>query len=253
LRFLAIALIVFVGATEARADPQFSDSDLLDGNWSSQVFILRIGSGGVGHVSTGGNPGGFRRIAIDVGSATEPLMSQVVLADFRASAIVDPSQDAVVTVDYTEDFRCLSSLGCVNLGQAHGPALEQDGMVYINNAQVTHIAEAWDSLAITGLTAESFVRVQPDGQVSGSEHPDFSISGSPIQFGYFRRMSAAGGGLQFATEADIDNWLVTVHTGLPVPAMTPGASAVLVSLLLALGVVFSRRAADSPRKLQRVL
>jgi len=51
VRFLAIALIVFVGATEALADPQFSDSDLLDGNWSSQVFVLRIGSGGVGVVS----------------------------------------------------------------------------------------------------------------------------------------------------------------------------------------------------------
>ena len=52
----------------------------------------------------------------------------------------------------------------------------------------------------------------------GTQNPNFSASGAPIQFGFYRSNSTSVGGNGMATYGGIDNWSVTVRYDAATPA-----------------------------------
>ena len=90
----------------------------------------------------------------------------------------------------------------------NAPALMQGGTIFVASASV-HIfyLPIWEPVSLTNLTETSFSDVHGNGT-----HPDFSIFGATIQFGYLTAAPANGfWGPPNYTEG-VDNWEVIIHT-----------------------------------------
>jgi hypothetical protein len=133
----------------------------------------------------------------------------------RIDAAYDPAlQGAIATINYSEDAKYFGPLPGGD-GQGTGCALLQGGTFYHIDMVITSATD-WHSLHSISLTKDDFHSLnEPD------DHPDFSINGSPIIFGFFRGNSTRGTTGYFR-DAGIDNWSVTVN---PVPLPPPVANA----------------------------
>ena len=85
----------------------------------------------------------------------------------------------------------------------------QNGSYYIPNVADYPTANQWVSFAHTGLTASDF------SLIGGSSHPDFSASGSPIEFGYYTSNGTGFG--TGHTDSGIDNYSASI---VPEPSST---------------------------------
>ena len=156
------------------------------------------------HVATGGIPGAYWSVQIFLGASTDFGVS--VFAGYVSSAAVwDPATDGPVTrLDYAEMARTLT--GRV---QRTGPALVQDGRLFcavLPDAPLFTSSSSWELLTATGLGADDFV------WPGTSIHPDFSASGKPISFGFYRANSGLPhqpGGV--GPVCGIDNWRIEVN------------------------------------------
>jgi opacity protein-like surface antigen len=206
--FAALLLVSIVSAAPAASAATFSDATFNNADWTVTVEVLNLGGSVNGsQVTTGGNPGAFRRINNVLNSAAgQPFSNSVFGFHARAGATWNPGiQGAITSLAYEEDAYRYSGSGV----QANGIALRQGGVIYYGPASLTpSTTGVWQHYAWSGLTAGDFDAVAP-----GVQNPDFSSAGGPIQFGFYRSNSTSVGGSGGTVSGGIDNWAVTVEQG----------------------------------------
>jgi len=187
----------------------FEDTTFADSLWTLTPFIF--GNGGTttaNQLPEGGNPGTFRGVENMILEApNDSTFSGVWGFHLRTDASFDPqAYGAITSIDYMEDASLLEGSG---QGQGTGPALMQDGMVYIASGLFVPDS-TWTAKSKTGLLATDYMFL--DNQtLDPQKNPDFSETGSPIQLGFFRANSTGEGGAAYNTLAGIDNWRTCVH------------------------------------------
>jgi hypothetical protein len=184
----------------------FTDSTFSDASWTVTTYI--DGNGGTVsavQVAAGGNPGPHRSVTLQVNAGPPGARSDVFSFHWAGGAVYDPTvSGSIASVDYAEDY--------LGPGQATGLVVRQDGNVYYASPsyQVTTPSTTWTHITHAGMAASDFVLLAPDLTTS-SQHPDFSATGKPIEFGFLRANSTGVGAAGYTTTVGIDNWLVTVR------------------------------------------
>ena len=232
LRLLGVMAIVLV-ANFATVQPaagrdfdnvslaQAATTSFFDGTFNNSDWSLTVFTNGAGGNATatqqlsGGNPGAFFQIVDITPSAPAPNdLGQVFPVFMRAGATHNPStQGPITSVDYAEDSILLRGGGD---GLGAGVALIQNGKVYLGPEHVTP-SFMWTHFANAGMGADQFALLLPVSQwfstaiTDPTQHPNFSASGAPIQFGFYRGNSTGFGGGGYTRTGGIDNWSVTVH------------------------------------------
>ena len=199
-----VCTIIVAGPSLLRADATFSDGTFTNSNWT--VSTISSGGGGMidfaGQVSSGGNPASYRRVDLTVNSGS----SAIFAINLSTISIYNPqTQGAITTVDYSED-----SIAFTARSQSSGFCLLQNGTIYFANALSYFPTATWTTHSVTGQHFSDFL------DFDGNSSPDFSANGAPIEFGFWREISA-GGGNSFSSSTGIDNWTVMVHS-VPEPA-----------------------------------
>ncbi len=216
-RFLfafVFALGVSISASNAFATVIISDSTFNDSDWTATVAASTGGSSQTAlQNASGGNPGAYRFM-----THTLPGHSSIAVVHFFQPETYTPStQGAITSLDYSEDrIQFNPPFNGAAIGAT--PLLEQGG-VFFFGPDITYTSTAWTTLSLTGLTAANFS--------SGSNHPDFSASGTTIMFGYLRSNTNIAD-QQIITQHGIDNWSFTIHNavqsvpdsgGMPLPLL----------------------------------
>jgi hypothetical protein len=212
---IAAMLATVAGLAPARADATFSDGTFVD--WTFENAWTTGGATSVAFTSaTDGNPPPYRHT-----TNTMPGGSTTVDAHLKLSAVYDPSvQGAIDSVDYAYDLNPFAPNFAIP-AVAYGPLLKQDGRYYIAPGDLAHslvFPNQWRHFEHPNLTEGSFRETTPAGP---GGHPDFSASGSPIQFGYFTSNSTCCFGIG---NSGLDNWFVHVTSEGPIG---PGPPATL--------------------------
>lgn len=212
-----LGLFLLVAGTSPGAAATFSDTQFLPADWTITTETLNLGgSVTASQVTTGGNPGAFRRINDVLASATgQPFSNSVFGSHARAGATWSPAvQGQIAALAYQEDAYRYAGSGV----QANGIALRQGGVIYYGPGSVTPgTTGVWANYAWSGLTATSFDALAP-----GVQNPDFSPSGGVIQFGFYRANSTSVGGGAATISGGIDNWNVTIEQATPAAVTTWG-------------------------------
>lgn len=196
------------------ADPvTFFDGTFNDTDWA--VLTETADNGGTvnAYQTSGppvGNPSPYRYIENTVNGTSKK--SSVWGFHKYISGVYDPqTQGAIASIDYCEDSIMFRGWG---EGQATGPALVQGGVVYYYQPYLFCNQGTWTTQSLYSLTAVDFERPYWTGS---TDHPDFSGSGEPITFGFWRGNSTLSS-VGYTIYAGIDNWSLCVK---PIPA--PGA------------------------------
>ncbi len=92
-----------------------------------------------------------------------------------------------------------------------GLGVFQGGVAYLSGPEVPPATGLWVPVDRNGLTAVTFTS-------EAATHPDFSATGQPLTFGYFRYVTVPAGVV--TASYGLDDWKVTVH---PVAADAGGA------------------------------
>ena len=199
-------------ATSTSADVIFQDGTFSDTNWS-QIEIFGTGTATSMQMPAGGNPGQFRHITNNLGAGSGALLRAFHHYGSTQATRYEPMVSGAITaLDCSIDFQPISG---PTGGQGIAFALKQSQVVYFAMPIAVQNNPVWQTHAVAGLTAASFVRA--DGQAGT---PNFTASGQPIRFGLLTYNSANPSGTAFTTEAGYDNLVVRV-----IPA--PGAVAAL--------------------------
>lgn len=192
----------------------YSDGTFADSDWAMVTFPSSPTGQFTEQISAGGNPGAYKRVATINNNFTYN-------AHLREAFTYDPSSmGAISSIDWSIDYKNFFSFG---LGQGYGLVLQQGGTIYRGNFFATGLGGGWQTTSESGLTSLVF----GDG-ISGSSHPNFSSSGSPITFGF---MTSNGN----AATIDIgyDNYRVTLNS-VPEPAVALTLGSIFGGLLLRL-------------------
>ena len=258
-RSLGRAVIVFgilAALTSMHAMAQtavVSDSTFLNTDWTlSQFFVGNAGTVTAVQDLAVGNPAPSRIVTDSVGAGPSATTESVVLgASIYTPFTYNPAvSGAIASLNYTEDAACTS--GCFGQGQSTGPAVLQGGNVYILCciSVITGPGLTFANHALTGLTAADFGLVSlttAGGTSDSTQHPNFSASGAPLQFGFFRANGSSNGGAAYTLAAAIDNWQVSIFAAAPpassvaVPTVGALELAVLAGVLCLLGFAYLRR------------
>lgn len=221
---LSAGLLLNVFSTDSRA-ATFSDGRFAD-SWSS--VVVGDGTSAATRVTSGGNPNSYFSIT----NVTDP--GEFVYGVYlKTTAVYTPSlEGAIASIDYDEDAKFFVGGGN---RQAGGMALRQGGVIYVSTKSGFTNSADWGPLmssalsppsvplTFAGLSAEDFSNIN-----DASLHPDFSVSGGAITFGFFRANRNAG-----TRVSGIDNWSVTINTAaapVPLPAAIYGQLAAVALL-----------------------
>jgi len=186
----------------------FADGEFLDTDWLAAA--LPAGSASApAHteelVATGGHPGAFRRMAIQLG----PLSHAGTVAYTSLVGSYDPqAQGAVYVIDYSEDGISLETSSSRSTRTAM--LLDQGGRRYMATSpdSLLRLAAIWEvSQDTPSLHPQDFALLDGPACGTGESCPDFSRLGAPMRFGYWRISSGEPGD---AISHGIDNWKVTV-------------------------------------------
>ena len=197
----------------------FSDATFANSDWESEVFLHgNGGSSSAVQTQTGGNPMSYFQITNDINDAPTGDFSSVWAFYRRIGAEFDPStQGAINFIDSSQDAIVFSTPSTI-LFQSIRVGLRQNGSVYAAGG-VNPTSESWTSVLFEGLTQSDFALIDP---VQGFPtdlglNPDFSTSGSTIEFGFLRTNSTSFGGPGSTTIGGVDNWMLTVNHAVAVP------------------------------------
>jgi hypothetical protein len=186
-------------------------------------------------LNNGGNHQSFRIVEILLNSPTPSTEASLTAFSGKLDAVYDPSQGAIQSVDFLIDTKNMSEVGD---GHLVGAAIKQDGLVFVAlDPQLFTPETGWvGDKSQPGLKAEDFLDA-----AGSSANPNFTASGSPIEFGFFNASSAPAGSTTSARTVALDNWSVTLNTAsvnaVPLPAPLPLG---LVGLACA-GLAYTRR------------
>jgi hypothetical protein len=200
---------------ECPATVQFFDGTFNNSDWLATEVVDTVTGGGTftaSQVATGGNPGSYRAFSFS-GNAPGDYM----VGHLRIGATYNPSQQgAIAQINYSFDLNYFDA-GPGKVAP-YALLLVQNGTHYessFNSAE----SNMWTTVQQTGLTSANFTRRAGPGPFN----PDFSASGSVIQFGYYFGVMLTAG--TFVNEdSGLDNWSVTVDTVEP-PIYVTGSDA----------------------------
>lgn len=215
-----LVLVLSVVSTGYSQMVVFSDGDFNPSNWTFGTS-LSMGSGGsVNRISSGGNPGSYLRLTLSMSAG----VGDAGIWGLNNSAVYNPAtQGAIESVALSEDV--------LEIGSPHagGAVLMQNGLLYY---RFTYIAAgtSWTTLSAGPGTAADYILYPSPNNGITSLHPDFSILGAPITFGFYRNIGGTAL-TDFSNPAGLDNWKTTVNV---VPE--PSAILLLVSALVLFGV-----------------
>jgi MYXO-CTERM domain-containing protein len=233
--------ITLVPASVSKAaEYTFSISDFVPGDWSGVTdviddpFVAAPGPGfsfaSFSDLNGGGNPGSYRRIA-----KSNFRGDILVINDLYTAQSYAIPGDGVESISFRWDG--LTESTASDATTPFTPILVQDGVLYYSLAgvQAVLVDTGWQELRWDTLLASSFDTnrfavfglAPPDGV-----HPDFSPSGSPINFGYATIGQVLGSPF-LAVNNGIDNFSVTFTSNaaiIPEPTGTFFAAAVLAAI-----------------------
>jgi len=227
-------LLIFVAALVAHSTASaqtisYSNGTFTPGSWTT---FVETGAGGSNASSSqavsGGNPGSYLSV---INNSNNEFISTFI---FFAGSLFDPStQGAITSVNLSVD-----AIRFGPDGQGFAPALRQNGINYLFMPENISFPASWLSVNWSSLTGADFRT-----WASSSAHPDFSLSGGPIQFGFENTNAATG--LIRTTSSGYDNFSVTVnYTAIPEPSTYAALAG-----LGALGLVVWRGAERGDRPL----
>jgi len=203
----AFSIAPAFGATVVLQDGTFNNAD-----WTVTTEILNLGGSASGtQTATGGNPGSYRRTTNTTNSAIGQSFSNTVFGYHRFSGgvYVPSTSGAILTVDFS-----VATMRITGGQQAFAIALRQNGVIYYGPIFLNPVAfNSWATTTQPGLTAASFDALAP-----GVQNPDFSVTGSSIEFGFLSGNSTSVGGGGGTTVGGLDNWSATVSTDEATPA-----------------------------------
>lgn len=229
-------MLFVVGPVSNAADVTFFDGDFAASEWTLVERHYLAADTEIRRFVIGGNPDVFLSVENTGGHRD----SQTHAFYFKDGATYDPAVlGAISQIDYSEDSRFLSNQGFTDSRvQAFSLGIRQTGATYFvpnrGSSHLTNSTTEWITTPLSYLSAEEFWLVDEVGNVDVNMHPDFSVTGDEIQFGFFRGNSA-GGSTSYSIESAIDNWTVSVQT-----TAVPEPSSVF-ALVSACGAVFLRR------------
>jgi hypothetical protein len=200
----------------------FSDNTFTPSNWS--LTTQTKGPGGDASTvqkSSGGNPGAYRQVTVDVIGGSD---SEVFAFNLKNGATVaPPSTGAIVSLTYSEDRN--------TTGQEFGPAIKQGSNLYYAYAG-SGGTSGWQSTTMTFTpgAATSNLLTSFDTDTNSSAHPDFSANGAPMTFGFAAIDNSLAS--SFTAVSGYDNWSISVTTNDSVPEPANIGVLVLTSWVL---------------------
>lgn len=235
-----LALVVCLAAiSPAVADIEFFDG--FDGEYAPGVWTATLLTSGVGGsvnntliTSGGGNPGNWRQTDVHInGSEAEKAAMGCFI---NTQAVYNPSvQGAIESIHYSEDQKMISStLPDGTSGQRASVLLMQNGNLYYSFG-VTGRALNWHEQLKDPIGSGSFSQINDPNNpgvflYNSASHPDFTATGGPITFGYYRGNTDGATGIGgYDQSMGIDNWHVLIRT-VPEPVSLALVSAGLVLL-----------------------
>lgn len=187
------------GGETVRNTSTITDSAFADGDWDDVVDTNGAsGTGSGAHLRFNGQADAdYRQVTIRVNSDGD---ARVAVFGIRRRDAYSPSSDgAILWLDYSE-----SSISLAGNAQYSAPAIRQNGKIYtlMPGGGAFAAAElAWTDHALAHLTQNDFRTI-----ASANEHPDFSRSGTRIEFGFMRMQIGPG-----ETRAGIDNYRMVLY------------------------------------------
>src|SRR5215467_8221788 len=225
--FLAASTPIVPEASAAVMSPVvFSDGTYADADWT---IVNQFGLISAGQQPTGGNPGTYRQVALAVGQNV-PFVGQL-----NKTYVYDPSVSGAITgITYTIDLETTNAEGATYFA-----LLSQNGNLYI---ETIHTGNASPNTWLTenivlDLADFALVRTNTQGNaliVDPNSRPDFSVSGSPITFGYEVTAGCAG---FFTSITGIDNDPITLTV---TPSAVPEPTTLLLVGTMAVGLGLAR-------------
>jgi hypothetical protein len=200
LRVSCRCLLLFIlpswGALLQAQTVTISDGVFSPGNWTT---TMESGNGAAlsAQQATGGNPGEYLRV--DHVNFTQDIFA----SHYRTSATYNPAtQGAIQYVDFSIDQIAIINLS--GIGVAVCAAVKQNGKTYYSNSCSVNSGSSWQTFSLTAVPPDYFRAI-----ADPNDHPDFSATGSQIQFGFLTQNSNINALASRA--AGFDNWSVTVH------------------------------------------
>jgi hypothetical protein len=195
-----------------------SDSTFNTIFWTTTAEVTGDGTFTVTQQLTGGNPDKFRMMSHRLPPVpAEELYTVSVTHLFQgAGANYNPfSLGEIRAIDYVEDGIILS-FPFADAFSTTQPVIEQGGRIFRATQFLRFTAQNsshnWETKSLNQLTAADFVAEDGSG-----DHPDFSIRGGTMRFGFTRANSRSATLPPVPSDQDlvidqgVDNWQVTVH------------------------------------------
>ena len=178
--------------------PAFCQSDrgdlkILSDLYMSQRWVQVLpaparGSPGTATVTKRSGSSDFFQIDLAINGAATTSSVAAVMIDTEATLNPQASQKAISSFDYGE--------WSMNLGmgtQFAGPAVRQNGKIYVLATLIAPSSASWALNNKTGLTSADLVELHTDGKwLDFTSRPDFSAKGSIIEFGFWRGSGISG-------------------------------------------------------------
>jgi len=246
LRQAAVLTLLGPAALQAQAIG-FTDGDFDTTQWQ-QVVVAQAGVSTLSFTRFDdpgfGNPGAYWSHLFQRPATTTTDSSDTRVANIFTGFSYDPAvSGAPAAFDFSLDLRGVStSFTFANTGSIR-PALLQGGVVYtVAGTDKQSLLGPWTS------ASWHFDATTPWIAGSGTDTPDFSASGAPIQFGYRFGLATSCAGASGCRAGNafsaIDNFHVDVTSAAPVPE--PGALALALAGLLVVGQMARRRLMAAP-------
>ena len=186
----------------------FSETEFCNSEWEAIDFFHGNGGASTAFQNLqGGNPNSYLQVLIQMNDAPAGDFTSVWTFFSIAGAEHDPStQNAIETIDSMQDAIVFSEFP-----QSIRVGLRQNGEVYSAGGEFP-TGGSWTTVQFLGLTESDFARIDP---VAGyptnlDDNPDFSASGSNIEFGFLRTNSTSFDGIGVTTDCGVDNWSITL-------------------------------------------
>jgi PEP-CTERM motif len=208
--FLSSAAFVLLPAN-LLADVTFADGTFANADWTATAIVKDSPTYTFTDTqqTSAGNPGDFREVVHDLSNHPGSLIvAHMNNFDVYNLAVNGP----ISSLDFSYDLNQFNPPPTQAV--AYDLLLLQNGSYYTLSSQDLIFVNAWTAFAHSGLTASDFVLAVPGS--TGPAHPDFSATGSPIDFGYLSGNSNTGSGPD-RRDSGIDNWSVTLHPPVPEP------------------------------------
>ena len=140
----------------------------------------------------------------------------------RSGAVVNPNLTPITGMSISIDEIAIQNLFGVGVGVY--PAFQQNGKNYLALSNILVNSDfSWQTLNASGLTAASFTTIS-----DANDHPDFSTTGSLIQFGFVTANNNGSPPIMASRAAGFDNWSYAVTT-------VPEPGSLLLCGVMALG------------------